>query len=55
MEPLGSKRPLVLLSHGTGGSAVMLAWLGETLARAGYVVAAINHHGNTATEDEADS
>ena len=51
MAPLGSKRPLVLLSHGTGGSAAMLAWLGEPLARAGYVVAGINHHGNTAAED----
>ena len=29
----------------------MLAWLGEPLARAGYVVAGINHHGNTAAED----
>ena len=49
--PLGPKHPLVLLSHGTGGSAAMLAWLGEALARAGYMVAGINHHGNTATED----
>ena len=51
VKPLGSKRPLVLLSHGTGGSAAMLAWLGEALARAGYVVVGINHHGNTATEE----
>lgn len=43
-------RPLILLSHGTGGSAVMLAWLGEALARAGFVVAAVNHHGNTSAE-----
>jgi predicted dienelactone hydrolase len=28
----------------------MLAWLGEGLARAGYVVAAVNHHGNTSAE-----
>ena len=51
VAPLGPKHPLVLLSHGTGGSAAMLAWLGEALARAGYMVAGINHHGNTATED----
>ena len=50
VAPLGSKRPLVLLSHGTGGSAAMLAWLGEPLARAGYVVGGINHHGNTAED-----
>jgi predicted dienelactone hydrolase len=30
----------------------MLAWLGEPLAAAGYVVAAANHHGNTAGEPE---
>ena len=48
---LTSKRPLVVLSHGTGGSAAMLAWLGEALARAGYIVAAINHHGNTSAEE----
>jgi predicted dienelactone hydrolase len=46
------KHPLVLLSHGTGGSAEMLAWLAEPLAAAGYVVAAVNHHGNTAAEQE---
>ena len=51
VAPLGSKRPLVLLSHGTGGSAAMLAWLAEPLARAGYVVVGLNHHGNTAAED----
>ncbi|MGE3842911.1 MAG: alpha/beta hydrolase family protein [Vicinamibacterales bacterium] len=45
-----TKYPLIVLSHGTGGSAQMLAWLGEELARAGYVVAAVNHHGNTSAE-----
>ena len=28
----------------------MLAWLGEELARADYIVAAVNHHGNTSSE-----
>jgi predicted dienelactone hydrolase len=46
-----AKLPLVLLSHGTGGSAVGLAWLAESLAAQGFLVAAINHHGNTAAED----
>jgi predicted dienelactone hydrolase len=45
-----TKRPLVVLSHGTGGGAAGLAWLAETLASNGYVVAAVNHHGNTAAE-----
>lgn len=43
--------PLVLLSHGTGGSAVAMAWLGQALAAQGYLVAAVNHHGNTAAEN----
>ncbi|MEM1263277.1 MAG: alpha/beta hydrolase [Pseudomonadota bacterium] len=42
--------PLVVLSHGTGGAALQLSWLAESLATNGYVVAAVNHHGNTAAE-----
>jgi predicted dienelactone hydrolase len=42
--------PLVLLSHGTGGSAIQLMWLGRYLAARGYIVAAVNHHGNTGIE-----
>ena len=44
------KYPLVLLSHGTGGSSVQMMWLGHYLAARGYIVAAVNHHGNTAAE-----
>jgi predicted dienelactone hydrolase len=39
--------PLVLLSHGTGGAGIHLMWLATTLAEHGYIVAAVNHHGNT--------
>lgn len=46
-------RPLIVMSHGTGGSAAQLSWLAEGLVNAGFVVAAVNHHGNTATEDTA--
>lgn len=42
--------PVVLLSHGTGGSASGLSWLASRLARAGFVVVGADHHGNTATE-----
>ena len=42
--------PLVVLSHGTGGSAIMMMWLGKHLAAHGYIAAAVNHHGNTAAE-----
>lgn len=43
-------RPLILLSHGTGGAASQLSWLAEALVQDGYLVAAVNHHGNTAAE-----
>ena len=42
--------PLIALSHGTGGSAQMMAWLARVLASRGYVVAAVNHPGNHALE-----
>ncbi|MFS8085639.1 MAG: alpha/beta hydrolase family protein [Acidobacteriota bacterium] len=45
--------PLIVMSHGTGGSAAQLSWLAEELVAAGFVVAAVNHHGNTAVEDKA--
>ncbi len=47
--------PLVLLSHGTGGCAPALLWLGHALAAHGYIVAAINHHGNTCGEAKLDA
>jgi len=46
------KYPLVLLSHGTGGAAIQMMWLGYYLASRGYIVAAVNHHGNTAAEPQ---
>ena len=42
--------PLILLSHGTGGSAASIAWLGKALAGHGFIVAVVNHHGDTAAE-----
>ena len=44
------RRPLVLLSHGTGGAAAQLSWLAETFAARGYIAAAVSHHANTAAE-----
>lgn len=46
-----AKLPLIVLSHGTGGSALMMAWLGAALAQHGYIAAAVNHPGNNSTED----
>ncbi|WP_348946520.1 alpha/beta hydrolase [Chitinibacter sp. FCG-7] len=48
--PIAGALPCVLLSHGTGGSALQMAWLGTALARAGYLAIALNHHGHCATE-----
>jgi len=44
------KFPLILLSHGTGGTALSLAWFGTALAAHGYIVAGVNHPGNNAAE-----
>jgi predicted dienelactone hydrolase len=40
--------PLVALSHGTGGSALQMAWLATYLAARGYIAVAVNHLGNNA-------
>ncbi len=37
---------MILLSHGFGGSARIMAWFGTALARHGYVVIAVDHPGN---------
>jgi predicted dienelactone hydrolase len=50
MAPAMEEWPLIVLSHGTGGSAMQMAWLGTALARAGYIAAAVNHPGNNALE-----
>ncbi len=42
--------PVVLLSHGTGGSALGMDWLGARLAASGFIAISVNHHGNTAME-----
>ena len=49
-RPAAGRFPLIVLSHGTGGSADMLGWLGRTLASHGYIAAAVNHPGNNALE-----
>lgn len=43
----GEKLPLVVISHGHGGSYFGHRDLAQTLANAGFVVAAINHPGDT--------
>ena len=51
--PLASAQaryPLLVLSHGTGGTADSLDWLAAALATQGYIVAGANHPGNNALE-----
>jgi predicted dienelactone hydrolase len=45
-----ARYPLLLLSHGTGGSAASLDWLAAALSAHGYIVAGVNHPGNNALE-----
>lgn len=46
--------PLVVMSHGFGGNWRNQGWLAIALARAGYVVAAINHPGTTSRDVTAE-
>lgn len=45
MNTDADRRPLVLLSHGAGGTAEQMAWLGTALARAGMIAVAVDHPG----------
>jgi predicted dienelactone hydrolase len=40
-----ARHPLILVSHGFGGSARQMTWLATALARAGYVVVGVDHPG----------
>lgn len=42
-----AKYPLIVLSHGNGGDRFNISWLAEILASNGYIVAAMDHYGNT--------
>jgi predicted dienelactone hydrolase len=50
LSPARARYPLLVLSHGTGGSAASLDWLASALAAQGYIVAGVNHPGNNAPE-----
>lgn len=51
--PAGNPRfPLIVLSHGTSSLAYSMGWLGWFLASHGYIVAGVNHHGNTVAESQ---
>jgi predicted dienelactone hydrolase len=42
--------PVILFSHGFGGNARVMSWFTLALARAGYVVIAVDHPGNNASD-----
>jgi predicted dienelactone hydrolase len=42
--------PMIVISHGTGGSALVMAWLGTALAAQGYIAVAVNHPGNNGAD-----
>lgn len=48
---MGTRLPLVVISHGRTGSHLMHHDTAQTLADAGFVVAAISHPGDTAQDD----
>jgi predicted dienelactone hydrolase len=47
--PAEGNRNLIVLSHGAGGDGANYAWLTEHLAAQGYLVAAVNHYGESRT------
>lgn len=50
LAPTPGKFPLIVISHGTGGAALAMAWLGTRLAAHGFIAVAVNHPGNNALE-----
>src|SRR6185312_13525069 len=42
--------PVIRVSHGFGGSARSMAWFGTALARAGYLVVAVDHPGTNGAD-----
>lgn len=51
LAPSTQPYPLIILSHGYGGSREHLSWLAEGLSQQGFIVAALDHFGNTSTFD----
>jgi predicted dienelactone hydrolase len=45
-----ARRATLLLTHGFGGSARSMAWYGTALARAGFVVIAVDHPGTNGVD-----
>lgn len=50
--PKPGKYPVVLLSHGSGGNAINLGWIGAYLAQSGMIVVSTNHSGTTSRDSK---
>lgn len=50
-DPPVGRRPVILLSHGYGGTARIMGWFGTAMAEAGYVVISVDHPGNNAIDE----
>jgi predicted dienelactone hydrolase len=48
--PCEDRRPVILLSHGYGGTARIMGWFGIALARNGCIVVAVDHPGNNGVD-----
>ena len=48
--PGEGRRPVILLSHGFGGTARIMGWFGIALARDGCIVVAVDHPGNNGAD-----
>jgi predicted dienelactone hydrolase len=49
-DAAGRPRPVILLSHGFGGTAAVMGWFGMAMAQAGYIVISVDHPGNNALD-----
>jgi predicted dienelactone hydrolase len=49
-DPAGRLRPVILLSHGFGGTAEVMGWFGMAMAEDGYIVISVDHPGNNAVD-----
>jgi len=49
-DPGDGKRPVILLSHGFGGTARVMGWFGVAMSRQRCVVVAVDHPGNNALD-----
>lgn len=45
-----ARHPVILFSHGFGGNARVMGWFTLPLARAGYIVIAVDHPGNNTSD-----